>query len=250
MLASALRHARIHGSTTNRALLVRTLEHPEFVTGRIDTHFYERHEVTDLGRPLAGADDELIAAVAAALVDQSHARASAAVLAGLPSGWRNSFSQDQHRAYAGHHGTFAVRYNTLPTGFGVEGLGTVALIGVEGNRVDFTVDGVPHHATVARHEEQRFVDGDWGPATLAVVPRFPEPAHEEDEGSLHAPMPGKVIRVDVVEGDTVTEGQVLVVMEAMKMEHTLRAPHGGVVSSVRHDAGDQVEADAVLVVVD
>jgi biotin carboxyl carrier protein len=63
-------------------------------------------------------------------------------------------------------------------------------------------------------------------------------------------MPGKVIRVDVAVADHVVEGQVLVVIEAMKMEHTLRSPYNGKVVDVRHLAGDQIDADAVLVVVE
>jgi biotin carboxyl carrier protein len=63
-------------------------------------------------------------------------------------------------------------------------------------------------------------------------------------------MPGKVIKVLVSEGDTVAEGQVLVVLEAMKMEHSLRAPHGGTVRAIRASEGEQVEAGQVLVVVE
>ena len=69
-------------------------------------------------------------------------------------------------------------------------------------------------------------------------------------GSLHAPMPGRVVRVAVAEGDQVIEGQVLLVMEAMKMEHSLRSPQVGRVASVRVAAGDQVMADQILVVVE
>ncbi|MEA1903483.1 MAG: biotin carboxylase N-terminal domain-containing protein [Actinomycetota bacterium] len=249
-LASALRHGRIHGSTTNRALLVRTLEHPEFTAGQTDTHFLERNEVSKLGRPLAGAADELIAAIAAALADQIEARSGTPVLTSLPSGWRNSLSQLQHRAYAGHHGTYAVVYSTDPSGFDAEGLGHVVFLGGDADRVEFSIEGEPHRAAVARYGPDRWVDGESGPALLTEVPRFPLIDRDEDAGSLHAPMPGKVIRVDVAEGDAVTEGQVLVVLEAMKMEHTLRSPHTGTVTAVRHDAEDQVEADAILVVVE
>jgi biotin carboxyl carrier protein len=63
-------------------------------------------------------------------------------------------------------------------------------------------------------------------------------------------MPGKVIRVEVATGDQVRAGQVLLVLEAMKMEHALRAPHDGTVVEVDFDAGDQVEAGAILVVVE
>jgi biotin carboxyl carrier protein len=62
-------------------------------------------------------------------------------------------------------------------------------------------------------------------------------------------MPGTIVSLEVAEGEAVTEGQVLVVMEAMKMEHSLRAPYAGVVTAVRAETGDQVAAGRVLVVV-
>jgi propionyl-CoA carboxylase alpha chain len=85
---------------------------------------------------------------------------------------------------------------------------------------------------------------------LVALSRFPAADVTEAPGSLHAPLPGKVIRVEVSAGDVVSEGQVLVVLEAMKMEHTLRAPHDGSVVDVHFAPGDQVEAGAVLVVVE
>ena len=94
------------------------------------------------------------------------------------------------------------------------------------------------------------VDGPSGYVRLLTADRFPAATLEEEAGSLHAPMPGKVIKVDVAEGERVEEGQILLVLEAMKMEHSLRAPHPGTVREIRVSAGDQVEANQVLVVVD
>jgi len=116
--------------------------------------------------------------------------------------------------------------------------------------VSFTLDGVEFQYQTARYEDDRYVHTHRGPARFVAVPRFPDTGPDEDAGSLHAPIPGKVIRVDVGKGDQVEEGQVLVVIEAMKMEHALRSPHNGTVVDVRHLAGDQIEADAVLVVVE
>jgi biotin carboxyl carrier protein len=84
---------------------------------------------------------------------------------------------------------------------------------------------------------------------LVALPRFPSSELVETPGSLHAPMPGRVVRVEARVGDSVRAGQVLVVLEAMKMEHTLRAPHDGTVGEVDCSPGDQVEAGAVLVVI-
>ena len=250
LLASALRHARIHGSTTNRALLVRILEHPEFLGAETDTHFLDRNDVETLGQPLAGPGDEALAAVAAALADQAEERRTAAALVGFPAGWRNSPSQLQHRGYLGQHREHDVMYSSGPTGFEVAGIGEVVYTGFDGERVEFTIDGGHHSARVTSYGAECHVDGESGPAHLTRIPRFPPVIHHEDAGSLHAPMPGKVITVTVSEGDRVEEGDVLVVMEAMKMEHALRSPYSGTVTSVGHSAGDQVEADDVLVVVE
>ncbi len=248
-LAAGLRRAHIHGPTNNRALLVRILEHPEFMSGETDTHFLERNDVTELGRPLLDAEGERLAALAAALSDQAVQRESAPVLATLPSGWRNSPSQMQVRAYTGHHGSHRVGYS-MSGSFGLEGVGTVSVEDVSPTRVSFVVGGVDHEFEVARHGDVRYVDSSLGPARLVEVPRFPSRDADDDAGSLHAPMPGKVIRIDVTVGDEVAEGAVVVVMEAMKMEHTLRAPHRGTVSQVLCSPDDQVEAGEVLVVVE
>jgi propionyl-CoA carboxylase alpha chain len=82
------------------------------------------------------------------------------------------------------------------------------------------------------------------------VPRFVDPAELVAAGSLTAPMPGAVVRVLVEPGNAVTAGQTLVVLEAMKMEHSVAAPADGTVAEVRVQPGQQVEAGAVLVVVE
>jgi acyl-CoA carboxylase subunit alpha len=249
LLATSLRQAHIHGSTTNRALLVRVLEHPEFLAGETDTHFLQRHDVAELARPLLDEPTERLAAVAAAFADQEWERSTSAVLATLPSGWRNSPSQLQQRGYRGDHADHRISYSaTAP--FSLDGVGTVTLMTATPDRVTIDVGGNEHHWSVARYGELRYVDSELGPARLSEIPRFPSREQEEAAGSLHAPMPGRVLSVAAVEGAEVEEGAILVVMEAMKMEHTLRAPHHGLVTQVLCSPDDQVEADAVLVVVE
>ncbi len=249
-LATSLRQAHIHGSITNRALLIRVLESDEFMSGETDTHFLERHDLAKLGSPLADERDESLAAIAAALADQAEDRTHATVLSTIESGWRNSPSQLQTRSYSGSSGDHQVSYSLSQTGFDVEGIGSIHAIDAQPDSASFTVDRAEHHYRVARYGEERFVDSALGPAHLIAVPRFPSTGLDEDVGSLHSPMPGKLIRVEVAVGDGVGEGQVLVVLEAMKMEHTLRSPHDGTVTEVRYQPGDQVEADAILVVVE
>ena len=249
-LATALRGARLHTPTTNRSLLVRVLESDEFLSGDTDTHFLERHTVAKMARPLADPAEERLATIAAALADQAHERRQAPVLGSMPSGWRNSPSQLHTRSYQGFHGTHEIGYSVASAGFEDPRLGHVTVLEAEPGEVVVFVGGAQHRFEVARYGAHRFVDTETVPARLEEVPRFPVSGQEDTAGSLHAPMPGKVIRVGVAEGDRVTEGQVLVVMEAMKMEHTLRAPHVGEVTEVRHEAGDQVDGGAVLVVIE
>ena len=249
ILATALRRAHIHGATTNRALLIRIVEHPDFLSGAIDTDFLVRHQTSELGRPLLDISDERLAALAAAVSDQAFERESSPVLGTIPSGWRNSQTQLQHRAYTGDHGRHDVGY-TLSRPFDLQGVGSVSVAHASPRGASIIVGEHRHDFEVARHEKLRYVDSDLGPGRLEEIPRFVSSWTEDDPGSLHAPMPGRVIRVDAGVGDEVAEGQVLVVMEAMKMEHALRAPESGTVSSVLCKTGDQVEADTILIVVE
>ena len=92
--------------------------------------------------------------------------------------------------------------------------------------------------------------GPRGDAQLAVLPRFVVPGSEDASGGFVARMPGKVIDLRVAVGDTVAAGDTLVVLEAMKMEHPMRAPEGGVVTEVRVALGDQIEGGTLLLVVE
>ena len=254
-LASALQRAEIHGTVTNRELLVRILRHPEFVAGDIDTHFLERHDPALLARPLPDTDEERRAAVAALLAAQEERRREAKVQQSIPSGWRNSPSQPQRFTLSGSDGDIAVGYRFVPrAGLTVDvdgdALQGVRLRSCSPDLVGLEVDGHLGWYRVHRVGMVHHVDGPAGYSRFVEHPRFPEAEHEEEPGSLNAPMPGKIVKVLVEEGDVVDEGRVLVVLEAMKMEHSLKAPHGGVVSAVRARPGDQVEADQVLVVVD
>ncbi len=103
---------------------------------------------------------------------------------------------------------------------------------------------------VSRRGHNWYVTGPLtGSATLRERSRFRDPDAEAVEGGLVAPMPGKVLMVDVQPGDRVAAGQVLVVMEAMKMEHQITAPADGEVSEVRAAVGDQVDNGELLVVI-
>ncbi|HEX6945809.1 MAG TPA: biotin carboxylase N-terminal domain-containing protein [Acidimicrobiia bacterium] len=247
-LAAALRTARVHGPVNNRRLLVGILEHPEFLSGDTDTAFLERHDPSELARPLLDRDQEHAAAVAAALADRARARATSP-LPSIPAGWRNSASTPMTRAYTGEHDDWSVSYRTTRDGVVIEGFDG-EVIAESPDSVSLRVGGEVTVWEVSRYGAVRWVDSASGSVRLEEVPRFRPPEIEEVEGSLHAPMPGKIVRVAVAQGDRVEEGRLLVVIEAMKMEHSLRSPHSGTVAQVHCRPGDQVESGAILVVVE
>lgn len=248
-LATALRGAHIHGPKTNRDLLVRVVESEQFADGETDTHFLDRHDIEKLAAPLLNEEEERLAAIAAALADQAERRRLSNVLGTIPSGWRNSGSQPQRSSYTGPQGEHDIRYTMSGNLTAIDGQQDFDLISCTPHEVEFTVDEIHYHFEVARYGQIRFVDSDLGSTRLDLQSRFPKASTDEAVGSLHAPMPGKVIRVDVMEGDIVKAGQVLLVLEAMKMEHAIKAPLAGRITEINCRAGDQVEADLVLVVV-
>jgi acetyl/propionyl-CoA carboxylase alpha subunit len=255
LLARELERAEIHGMQTNRDLLVRILRHPEFLAGDTDTHFLERHHPAELGKPLPTVEEERLAAVAAALAGAAARGEAATVLRTIPAGWRNSPALLQQTAFAGEQGDIPVGYRFERRGDPVVEVGgvrfdRVRLAACTPERVGLEVDGHLRWYRVHVAGDVHHVDGPSGYSRLVELPRFPLPTLEEEPGSLHAPMPGKVVKLAVAEGEQVSEGQTLVVMEAMKMEHTLRAPHGGIVGAVRVREGEQVEAGQTLVVVE
>ncbi|MGW7438909.1 ATP-binding protein [Streptomyces sp. NPDC054849] len=253
-LAHALAGARIHGLTTNRELLVRSLRHPEFTTGQPDTGFYERHLTT----LTEGTPDATPAALAAALAEA--APAPDAPLASRLGGWRNVPSRPQVRRYTAAGTEYEVRYRSCPRlpprlvdHPGIRVLAatpTLVTLEVEGIRRVFHVKRNSNNPGRTDRTEI-YVDSALGAHTLTPVPRFPDPQDRTEPGSLLAPMPGTVVRIaeGLAPGRPVTAGQPLLWLEAMKMEHRIVAPASGTLTALHAVTGQQVEFGALLAVV-
>ncbi|BCJ59800.1 biotin carboxylase N-terminal domain-containing protein [Micromonospora endophytica] len=255
-LSGALARAELHGVTTNRDLLVRVLRSPEFIAGEVDTGFLDRHP--EVFAPLLPADQVPLVGLAAALGCAAARRAAAPVLAGLPSGWRNVPAFPQLTRFTGPGDEeIEVRYRLDRAGRLVEwstspGSGSppeVTVVEADPHRVVLDVAGVRRTYRVHRTGSEVFVDGPDGAASLAELPRFPRPGAELATGSLLAPLPGAVTRVHVTVGDRVAAGDLLLTLEAMKLEHQVRAPADGVVTELPVSPGGQVDTGAVLAVV-
>ncbi|NGX05725.1 biotin carboxylase N-terminal domain-containing protein [Mycobacteroides franklinii] len=248
-LAGALAASRLHGLTTNRDLLVRVLRHPEFVAGNIDTAFFDRHGLGALAMPLADSKTEHLSALAAALAEAAANRTSARVQADLPSGWRNVVSGPQRVSYAGRSDQLDVAYRISADGLVAEGHEGIRLVESSPDAVTLADSDTHRSFTVATYPDMICVDSVDGAVTLRPVPRFPDPSSQVAAGSLLAPMPGSVVAVHVTEGDSVESGQPIVVLEAMKMQHTISAPAAGTVALLKVAVGQQVETNEVLAVV-
>jgi pyruvate carboxylase subunit A/propionyl-CoA carboxylase alpha chain len=254
VLADALARARIHGVRTNRDLLVNVLRHPAFLDGATDTAFFDTHGLAELAAPLSDSCTVALSAVAAAIADAARNRQTATVFAAAPSGWRNLGSGYQTKQYGDITGeTHEISYRFTRTGLELPGHvenRVVALVSAQPERVVLAVNGVEHPYDVARYGDQIFVDSPLGPVQLVAKPRFGDPDTAVAQGSLLAPMPGSVLRVGAAVGDTVTAGQPLIWLEAMKMEHTVTAPSDGVLAELNVEAGQQVDVGDVLARVD
>jgi propionyl-CoA carboxylase alpha chain len=252
LLARALAETRVLGVVTNRDLLVGILREQEFLDGRIDTGYLTRHDPATL---MAGDERRLpVHALATALADQALRRAETSVLAGVPSGWRNVPNARQQVGYRVAERELQVEY-AIRGSFvdaavdGVE-LGPVLLRDCTAAEVDLQIDGVRRLVTVARAGDTRYAGSALGATTLVEQPRFPDTGQQATVGSLLAPMPGTVVRVEARPGEPVHAGQVLVVLEAMKMEHQVRTPRAGTLAQLNVSAGQTVDVGAVLAVVE
>jgi acetyl/propionyl-CoA carboxylase alpha subunit len=247
ILADALARTRLHGIRTNRDLLVNVLRHPAFADGATDTAFFDTHGLAELAAPLADSTAVAVSAVAAALADAAENRATAGALGGLPSGWRNLSSGFQRKRYLDVAGDeHEVGYRFGRGGLELDGDRPVTLVSSTSSQAVLSTQGAERAFDVARYRDDVFVDSPLGPVRLTVLPRFPDPDSAVAQGSLLAPMPGAVTKVAAAVGDAVTAGQPLIWLEAMKMEHTIVAPTGGVLAELNVTAGQQVDVGAVL----
>jgi propionyl-CoA carboxylase alpha chain len=247
-LALALERTLIGGVVTNRDFLVATLRHDAFLAGDTTTDFIERH--APAGRRSVSAHERATAAIAVALWQQARNRAAATVLTTLPSGFRVSAVPPQRLELADGIVAYArSRDGSFDVSFDGASHRAVVLAAPAGG-IDVAIDGHRVHASVAALDGRYLVHLPSGAVELTALERFPRPESDGPAGGLVAPMPGRITDVRAAVGDAVTAGQVLVVMEAMKMEHHLSTPDGGVVREVRVAVGDQVDNGAVVLVVE
>jgi acetyl/propionyl-CoA carboxylase alpha subunit len=241
------------GTANNRSFLLRVLEHPAYRSGAIHTHFIAQHEAELLGQ---GASAETLArAVASAGLVSMVERASQMPVPGARAGFRLLRAAGQRQAYRAGEQELTLAYEVERDGSFAwtvgEQSGRWRLVSRDGARlVVESAEGWRRSLRVVQRGEQFFVHLGREELMVSEVPRFIDPASRKVEGGCVAPMSGKVVKVAVAVGDAVVRGQQLLVLEAMKMEHTISAPEAGRVVSVAASLGQQVEGGQLLAVIE
>ncbi|HET7065948.1 MAG TPA: biotin carboxylase N-terminal domain-containing protein [Rudaea sp.] len=274
-MREALAQCEVVGPKSNIDFLERLVRHPAVIEGRIDTGYLDRHlaeflPIGGLSRPSmasealgllpgdAQADSQtLFAAATAVLLDEESRAATEAALAADPhspwaraDGWR-----------LGHLGKRIVCFMNSGQRVEVDAFGArgdyrltcgdaqsvVAGAEVRRGMLSASFDGVARRyrarvaaADVLLHDGDRRVRLERTGAFAYAV------SAQQTADRVVAPMPGRIVLMKAKAGDSVDEGQELLVMEAMKMELTLRASHAATIASVHAQVGDFVEAEAVL----
>jgi len=255
-LESALRKLEVAGVTTNAAFLAECVDHKAFRVGDVDTGFIDMY-LSELVPQDAVPEplDQALAAIAVLCRRQGEAeeRAAASTEPASPwdalDGFRVGGVSEERIAFTGDHGfEVRVRYAdgdvTLHLGgqaFEVEGE-----LSEEG--LSAVIDGTHHTAGVLWMADRLVLMHDGRTFELPLEnPLAAEMADETGSGGLAAPMPGKIVSVLAKAGEKVKRGQPIVVLEAMKMEHTLAAPADTEIEAVNVVAGDQVAEGAAVV---
>jgi propionyl-CoA carboxylase alpha chain len=248
-LARALEATRIQGLTHNRDFLVATLRSPAFLQGDTTTDFIDRVQPATQRQP--GGRELALAATACALFARHHRRAGARVQSTLPGGFRNTPMPAEQVRYQHGDAVLDVAYRAQRDGrivAAVDGHDSLAVVvDCDSVAIDLEVDGQRCRFAITAAGDRWLVHGDPGDVELRELPRHPLPTRAGAAGGLVAPMPGKVLAVAVAAGDTVQAGQLLLVLEAMKMEHRITAPAAGTVQALPIAVGDQVANGALLV---
>ncbi len=256
-LRRALAHFQVTGTNTNLEFLQRLASHPALAAGELDTGFIERFR-NDLLPPLHRVSDRVLAlACLAVLLRNDETARRQAVVSGDPySPWHRTdgwvLNDDNHHKLHFHdyETDIAITAHYRPDHYLLDlpGGSVRARGALEGDTdIHAELDGIQVTATVIQWGAELTVF--WEGFSHRLLLHDPLMVGMEDEireGSLKAPMPGTVVRLLVTPGDKVSEGQPLLVLEAMKMEYTIKATTDGIVELIVFNEGEQVQEGAEL----
>ena len=250
-MAQALAEYQIVGLASNIAFLQRLIASDAFAGADLDTGLIERNHAA-LFPAEAAPGLPVLALAAAAVLDAERAENTESANDPWSSthGWRMNSALRRTLDFAGESAHYPVAVTYHAEGWSVAAAGHEArmrLAGRHGSHLSLKLGDATVQGNVVRDGEEVHVFHAGSHTALTCLDPLAHAGEAEAEGGrLTAPMPGKIVAVLVAEGDTVEKGKPLLIMEAMKMEHTIAAPHDGKVEELLYAVGDQVAEGAQL----
>jgi len=247
-LRSALMKTQVVGCVTNVDFLTRLLQHGDFCSGQIDTGLIERNY--DLLTQHRTPDDHAIALAALAAFGYLSEQQGNDPWTSL-TGWRH-FSAAKQYTHLSWSGTkiavqlIAHAHGDLEISFDEKTV-SVILLSVQGNQVSSDFSGQIIRSTIVKNNARVSVFNDASQSVFYLMDDISDSESPEfSDRNIISPMPGLVTSVNVQKGQGVKKGDVLIVMEAMKMEHSMRASMDGFIDTLMVSAGDQVQEGVLL----
>ena len=247
-LARGLEKAHMGGVVTNRQFLISCLRNESFLNGNTTTDFIEREALATKKTLSVNELHQTSTAVALWLAQQN--RVSDPVTGFMPANWTNGRMPLQRVKLLFIQDEIEVKYKLNKDNL-YEVMGSICEIyhcDIAG--IDVEIDSHRFYAHVTEAGSEITINMPFGDVNASILPRFIEPGNDVPEGGLIAPMPGKVIDVKVKKGSKVKAGDTLVIIEAMKMEHAIKATETGKIAKVMIKLNDQVDNGATLLVLE
>ena len=247
-LARGLERAHIGGVVTNLQFLISCLRNENFINGNTTTDFIEREALETQKNLSVNELHHTSTALALWLAQQN--RVSDPVTGFMPANWTNGRMPLQRIKLLFVQDEIEVKYKLNKDNF-YEVMGSICKIyHCDSFGIDMQIDSHRFYAHITQAGSEIVINMPFGDVNVSVLPRFIEPGNDIPEGGLIAPMPGKVIDLKVKKGSKVKAGDTLVIIEAMKMEHSIKATETGKIAKVMIQLNDQVDNGATLLVLE
>ncbi len=248
-LSYALKGLSIQGVQTNRDFLLRLLEHDNFLAGKVHTGFIAENQDALIKQENPALDR--IAAMAAALYWQKQWQTSDELLTNIPPGYRNNpYRNPSLKLQIGQREIVVSWHHRANDIYEVSALGEtnqVNIISFAQPSLRLSFDGRQLHFRVTEVGDHLYLHSSSGLRTITRLPRHPEIQSATEQGAMTSTMPGQVAKIFVTVGQQVKAGDPLLILEAMKMEQTMRAAIDGLIETIHVKAGAVVGPGARLI---
>jgi len=247
-LATALEKSCIGGVKTNKDFLVECIRHPEFLAGNTTSDFIEIQS-PNRKKVLNDHDKNNLMIAGALWISQTNIK-NKNKLRFIKHSWTNGRLPHQNISFQFEDEIHQIKYSYINK----ESISilekNVEIISFDNEMLECVIDGIRSQYQIYRDEDRLFVFDSFNDIQLKVLPRFVDPSTSSIEGGLLAPMPGKISEVLIKKDQKVKAGQSLMIIEAMKMEQTIKSPNAGKISKIMVKKGQQVENGESLLVID